>query len=134
MGSQLIQDTPGFFNTIVEGVASVASNGADTLYQPFAVAPRDGVVSAVYWLASASQAGATDHYRTMKIINLGSAGAGTVEVARLSLTASKAANAPHAFTMQAGSAVTAGDLLAYYTVSGGSGVAVIAGNVQLHSQ
>jgi len=126
-----IQDISGYTNIVAKDVAAVASNGADTLYQPICRAQYDGAVRAVYWTVSASQNTDATNYRTLKLVNLGSAAAGTVVIASLALSATKAANIPHALTLGSVVTVSAGDLLVYVTTSTGSGVAVNAAVVQV---
>jgi len=132
MGDTLAYDLPGFRTHVVEGVASVASNAANTVYQPICRVDRAGALKAAYWIPSASQAGHGTNYRTLKIVNLGSAGSGTTVAASLGLTASKAANVAHALTVDTdNNSLSAGDVLAYVTTSAGNGIAVNAANVQL---
>jgi len=126
-----VQDISGYSQPVAILTATVASNGADTLYQPVFRAQNDGFVRAIYWTVSASQNTDATNYRTIKVINLGAAGAGTTIVGSLALSATKAANIPHAITLTSGTGVSAGDLLAYFTTSNGSGVAVNAGHLQV---
>lgn len=133
MGTTMFADIPGNLHEIVENTASVASNAGDAVYQPIFRVPQAGTLVAVRWFASANQAGAADHRRALKVINLGAAAAGTVVLASYDVTASKARNVPFTLTnntTEANLALTAGDMLAFYTTKLGNGVAIVDGQVQ----
>jgi len=134
MGTTFQGDIPGNLHEIVENTASVASNAGDAVYQPVFRVPQTGTFVAARWVASANQAGAADHRRALKIINLGAAAAGTIVLASYDVTASKARNVPFSLTNNttaANLALAAGDVLAFYTTKGGNGVAIVAGQVQI---
>jgi hypothetical protein len=133
MGSTKQSDIPGNHHEKVIPTASVASDGADTLYQPIMYVRQNSTFKAAHWFASASQAGHGTNYRILKVVNRGSAGSGTTVVASYALTASLAANKAAAFTNSTTAAnlsLTTGDVLAYVTTSAGDGVAVVAGVIQ----
>ena len=137
MGSTFQSDIPGNLFEIVENVASVASNAVDTAYQPIFRVPQAGTLKAARWFASASQNTDATDYRTLKIVNLGAAAAGTVVLASHAFSATKAANVPVSMTNNttaANLALAAGDVLAYVTASTGNGVAIIAAQVQIEYQ
>ena len=132
MGKIFQADVPGNLLTVTKAVASIASNGADTTYQPFWVAPADGaLVSASYVQFASVASTGTDNYRTVKIVNLGAAGTGTVVMASRGTAPSVAALVPQAMTVQTGSTFSAGDVLAYVTTSTGNGVAITAGDLTI---
>jgi len=93
-------------------------------------------VQAAYWMVSASQnsGGASTDYRVPKIMNLGSDASGTVVLASLALSATKAANVAHTMTLNTTAAnleLAAGDVISYLTTSAGNGAAVNAAEVHL---
>jgi len=137
MGSTFQADIPGNRYEIVENTASVTANGADNLYQPIFRVPQAGTFKNAYWMSSASQDSHGTNYRTLQIINLGAAGAGTVVLASYALTASKAANVPYTMVNNATAAnlaLAAGDVLAFVTVVAASGIDVNAGVAQIEYQ
>jgi hypothetical protein len=128
-------EIPGHFNELRLAAASVASNAANTVYQPvgriYNNGDNDATLLGVYWTPSASQNADTTNYRNLQIVNLGSDGTGTTVMASKALSATHAANVPVALTLVSGVDAADGDILAYVTTSTASGKAVNAALVQI---
>lgn len=125
--------------------ASIASNGASAAYgigtdaQRFRV-PQDSIVLGAEWEATgASQAASVSgSYRRFTAYNGGTGGAGTAVLGSLNLSATLAADATRAFTMQTATSlltVPAGAIIAVsQTTVGGNesnGSVVVAGGVHI---
>lgn len=134
MGTTLYHDIPNVMFTLTGAVASVASNAADAVNQIIGRVESAGIFRAAYFMPSASQAGSASHYRTLKIVNLGSAAAGTVVLASYALSASTTsvvASTAKTLTNGAVLSLAASDLLAYVTTSTGNGIPINVGTVQI---
>lgn len=99
MGQTFQADTPGNRYLMTLGNASVASNGAAALVGYMFRAPSNITLLGAYWTPTgADQTGHATSYRRLSIINASTDGSGTVVLASLNITASKASNTPVALT------------------------------------
>jgi len=137
MGSRDQSDVPGNRYSGQGDIGTVASNAADTVYQAFYRAPVAGKITAVNVWSSASQASDATNYRSLKLINRGLLGAGTLVMASNLGTASRAADTAQALTISttaANLAMVAGDILAFLTTKVGDGVVINVAHIQVDYQ
>ena len=136
MATTFLGDIPGNRFQFVENVASQAS-GTDS-YVPLFRAPQALSVLAAYFIPATAQAGAGTDYKTIQVINRGAAGTGTTVVASKAYSAASLSTASFvgaALTVNtAASTVTTSQTLAWYTTSTGSGIAIVAGQLQVEYQ
>lgn len=113
MGATFLGDIPSGSEEVVQIThASVASNGAASVFggtsssAAFWRAPSKGVITFANWepIGAAAAGTSTASFRKVSLIDQGQAGAGTVHLADLSLTASIASFTPTAMTLATASA------------------------------
>lgn len=125
MGKISQADIPGNMLTFTLACASIASEAvaSDGTYRPAFVAPADGTIISVYTLASTSQAAGTSTTQTIKLINVGAAGAGTTVLASVDSKSSAGIRIPRAFSVVSDNSFSAGDALVWvFTTSESNGV------------
>lgn len=116
-----------FTKTVDVRVPAMATAGTD-LTSFVARAPFDGGVAAVRFTADAAITGVNTNNRTFQLINKGQAGAGATGIASLAMNAGVNAVAGDELTIPlsvvAGATdVVAGDILAWFSDAGGTGIA-----------
>lgn len=122
--------------------ASVASNGANAAIRAIGVlnwrAPQAITIVSAHWEPTGADSAVTNtsSYRTLSMINAGSAGTGTTVLASLANNTSQASNTLKAMTVASAPTVAAGEVVAFShaTVGGAetNGTVLVAGQARFH--
>lgn len=114
MAQTPLGDIPGarFHQPFLASYASVASNGATSELLRFGPFAHDVRVRNFYWVPTgAAQGGHATSYRQLKLLNGGSAGAGTTVLGSHSFTASKASLQAVGLTLADTPTLASGEML-----------------------
>ena len=133
MGSTFQADTPGNRHIATLDVASVASDGAASRFVVLNAAQNIQILAAKWEVQGADQGANSASYRSVQLVNGGSAGTATTVVASLGFTASLASLSNNALTGTATVASGAQVMFSQNTVGGAhsDGTVVIAGRLQV---
>lgn len=125
-------DTAPYVRTLEETVPAAAATAAqDTVVGE---APFAGTVTSVTLTPEAGITGAATNFRTYRLVNRGTGGAGTTVVASLAFdaaTVTAAAYDERELPLTANAAVAEGDILVLDEVVAGTGLASPGGRVQI---
>jgi hypothetical protein len=141
MGSTKLGDIPsGAIAGQTISHASVASNGANAAILAIGVgnwrAPQNVTIVSAHWEPTGADSAVTNttSYRTLTLINGGSAGTGTAVLASVALTATTASNTLRALTLASVPTVAEGSVVAFShaTVGGAetNGTVLVAGQAR----
>lgn len=139
MGKSLLADRMAGFK--LPAYLGALASGATNTDQEIArfVAPHDMKLAAAYGVFIAALTGAATNYIKFSIVNLGTAGSGTTEMAALdflSTAITVAAMAPKAFTLEATTVanllISAGEVVSIKAAHQGTGVAYPIGSFFAH--
>jgi hypothetical protein len=129
-----MSDTHPFTQTLRQVIpASAQAAGADII---MGIAPFAGVITSVKYIPDTDITGANTNTRKVSLINRGSAGSGTTEMAAITFTSGVNGTAFAAKTVtlsatEANLAFAAGDVLAFKSEAVASGLADPGGTVEV---